>query len=425
MQILSALLAIGSRASAPSCDVAADAQGLVINEILADPEGTDPGLQWIEIHNETGLDLQVSGWRIEAGTTGVYDTWSVLVSGSYFIDGEYVVVAQTALPFADLVRPGFVLGNAGGGADAVRIVDCVGSVVDTVVYGGGNPEGWEQDDGDVAVSLAPVPVCGQTIARVPDGQDTILAGMDFDVVTTPTPGSSNDDPPVHCGGPGSGLLVNEIHEADDTWIELLHTGAAPALLDGWSIAFGGTSMTPAYTFAAGQVASPGGRFVVGEAAEAAYPADLTLAGVGAVRVVDCLGFASDTVVMGPSNEPCWVGDDGTQATGLAPPPETGASSSRFPDGVDTNDSSVDFALLDPSPASENGAIAPPPDDTDDTDSPPPPEDTDSDPPTNGEEPPPAGDDGTGNCGCATGALPPWWWLPAAFAIRGRQSRRRS
>jgi len=406
------------------CDSAIDAEGLVINEIMVDPEGTDPGLQWIEIYNETGLDLLVSGWQVEAGTAGVYDTASVLSSGTYFIDGEYVVIAQSVLPFADIVRSGFVAGTASTDADAVRITDCAGTPVDTVVYGATNPDGWVQDDKDVAISLAPVPSSGQTIARVPDGDDTGLSGMDFALVTTPTPGSSNDEPPVDCGGVGSGLLVNEVFADGETWVELLHTGAAPALMEGWSISFGDTSMAPAYTFAAGQVASPGGRFVVGDAAGAAYPADLSLAGISAIRIVDCLGFGSDTVVIGPTNTLGWVDDGGTLATGLAPALVAGQSLSRSPDGADTDDSSVDFALLDPSPSAENGATPEPPEDTD---SPPPPEDTDTDtvPPPGSEEPPAAEEDtGAGTCGCATGATAPWWLLPALL-LRGRRSTRRS
>ncbi len=427
MTIAIALMA-SARAGGIGCDPAAYAEGLVINEVLADPEGTDPGLQWIEIYNETGLDLVVAGWAIEAGTGGVYDTTSVLSSGSYFIDGEYVVIAQTALPFADIVRSGFELGDAAADADAVRLVDCAGTPVDTVVYGATNLDGWVQDDGDVAVSLAPVPSSGQTIARRPDGADTDLSGVDFALVTTPTPGSANDAPPLHCGGPGSGLLVNEIFDdGGETWVELLHTGTAPALLEGWSIAFGGTGMAPAYTFATGQVASPGGRFVVGDAVGAAYPADLSFTGVTALRVVDCLGFGSDTVVIGPDNTMGWVDDGGTLAMGFAPALVAGQSLSRSPDGADTDDSSVDFALLAPSPSEENGATTEPP--PEDTDSPPPPEDTDTDiaTDTDTDVPPPVPpvDESTGDCGCATGAQGVWWLLVPALLVRGTRSTRRS
>jgi hypothetical protein len=424
--VLASLLFSTSEAGAVGCDIAADAAGLVINELLVDPEGIDPGLQWIEVYNETGLDLSVSGWRIEAGTAGVYDTSSTLGSGTYFIDGEHVVIAQTALPFADIVRVGFVAGAAETDADAVRLVDCVGDVVDTVVYGMSNPDGWVQDDGDVAVSLAPAPRSGQTLARMPDGADTGLSGADFELVTTPTPGSSNHLPPLHCGGPGSGLLLNEVFDEGVVWFELLHTGDAPALLEGWSIAFGGTSMVPAYTFAAGQVASPGARFVVGDAPEAAYPADLDLTGITAIRIVDCLGFGSDTVVGGLSNTMGWVDDDGTFATGLAPVVPPGQSLSRSPDGTDTNDTSVDFAPLDPSPAVENGLTEPPPEDTD---TPPPPEDTDdtdAPAPPPDDTPPDVSEEPPGNCGCATGAGGAPSVLPlVALLLRGRRSTRRS
>jgi hypothetical protein len=339
-------LLLSAAARAVACDPASLADGLVISEILADPEGVDPGMQWVELYNETGLDLDASGWRIEAGTA-TYDTASVFPPGTYLIDGEYQVVSQRAEAFASLVLPGFVAGDAAIDADAVRLVDCAGTPVDVVVYGAANTDGWLDATGAVAAALAPAPASGQTLARV---------GSSFALSQRPTPGSDNALPPVHCGGPGSGLLVNEVFAGDSAWVELLHVGAAPVLLAGWSIAAGTTSFAPVYTFAAGQVASPGARIVVGNIPEAAYDADLSLSGATAVRVVDCKGFASDTLVVGPDNAMGWVDDAGGVAEGLSAPLAPGLS--RFPDGADTNDAAVDFAPLPPSPATEN-APAPP------------------------------------------------------------------
>lgn len=390
-----ALAAIG-------CDPASVADGLVVNEVMIDPEGTDPGLQWVELYNETGLDLDASGWRIEAGTS-TYDTATVLPGGTFLIDGEYLVIAQSALPFANLVLPGFVAGSAALNADALRLVDCAGAPVDTLVYGANNVDGWLDDNGVPAVDLAPVAPSGQTLARFARSW----------AVSTPTPGGDNDLPPVHCGGPGSGLVINEVFADGAGWVELLHTGAAPVLLEGWSIALGTTGMRAAYTFEAGQVASPGARIVVGEAPEAAYVAVLPLAGASAVRVQDCAGFAADTVVIGSDNPMGWVGDSGG-ATALAP------GISRSPDGVDTDDSSVDFAVLTPTPATENGTA--PPLDTGrpplDTGSPPedPPADTAPPEPVEEAEPPKSGCDSAPGPGWLAGAL--------ALLVRGTRSRRR-
>lgn len=367
----------------PSCDVASVADGLVINEILVDPEGVDPGLQWVEVYNETGLDLDASGWRIEAGTA-TYDTASTFPAGTWLIDGEYVVFSQRVLSFATVVVPGFVAGPATADADAIRLVDCQGAPVDTVVYGAINLEGWLDEAGGVVTALAPVPASGQTLARGTGG---------FALSASPTPGSDNALPPVHCGGPGSGLLVNEVFAGTGAWVELLHTGTAPVLLEGWSIAVGTTSLNPAFTFPAGQAASPGARLVV-----AAGP----LAGAGAVRLVDCKGFAADTLVIGPVNAMGWVDDRGVAATGLAPVPGPGLS--RYPDGGDTDDSALDFAVLGPTPAAGNRPL---------------PEDTGAPPVDTGPAPDTASgpvdrEPAPGGCGCRT-PVPSHAWL-AGFAL---------
>ena len=82
------------------------------------------------------------------------------------------------------------MGNAFSNSAAVRLVNCEGTPIDTVVYGSPNSDGWHDDSGFTATSLAPTPTEGSSLARLPNGVDTDQCGADF-ASTSNTPGAAN------------------------------------------------------------------------------------------------------------------------------------------------------------------------------------------------------------------------------------------
>ena len=89
------------------------------------------------------------------------------------------------------------MGNASSSGDSIRLLDNASNIVDTVIYGPNNSDGFEDDTGAVTSSVAPEPASGESVGRLPDGSDTDACGVDFVAFTTPTPGSDN--------GAGGGL----------------------------------------------------------------------------------------------------------------------------------------------------------------------------------------------------------------------------
>ena len=357
----------GTRDTAPpadtgtllTCTDASYAVGLVINEVLAEPAGIDPGHQWIELFNRSGYDLDLSGWTVWTGED-TFDRYETLPDGTFLPDGDYLVLGGQAARFATVTLSGLWLGD-GEDSDALQIRDCHSTRVDTVLYGPDNAHQWTDDLGEVPTSVGPVAPVGSTIGRRPDGSDTQDSSVDFVVLDLPTPGSSNDLPPVLCGGPDSGVVINEIFRGEDgtsPWVELLHTGTLPVALDGWTLEIGRTEWSAEYTFSSGENLLPGGRIVIGDpyVPEVGYPAVLSI-GNGTrgdtVRLVDCRGFPADSVVYGPENPDGWPGDDGTVAQALAPSLNADQSLSRLPDGADQDDSSLDLSLAYPTPGRAN------------------------------------------------------------------------
>jgi hypothetical protein len=164
-----------------------------------------------------------------------------------------------------------------------------------VVYGPDNDDGFFDDNGKKATSIAPTPTDDASIARRVDGADTDRSGDDFVLLDRPTPGASNarDE---DCAGMDD-VRINELLPDPDgadegnEWIELY--GAQLVALDGWRIEWGTSEFGSGFDFPAGTTIGPGSFLVVGGSADADLAAPLALGNAGsssdAVRLRHCGG----------------------------------------------------------------------------------------------------------------------------------------
>ena len=178
---------------------------VVINEFMPDPEGTDSGNEWVELINTGADSVRLDGWSIEVGKSSWGDFQYTFPSGSELTGNGIVLVGGEEVFEIDFLADDLNLGNAGSNGDGLRLVDCEGGVVDTVIYGLDNDDALVDDSGGIAISIAPLPESNQSVARYPDGADTDMSGDDFAVCFAPTPGVENGE----CSGgdvnvPGGG-----------------------------------------------------------------------------------------------------------------------------------------------------------------------------------------------------------------------------
>jgi len=346
----------------PSCDLADAAVGMVINEFLPDPEGADGGQEWVELYNDGGSAVDLSGWRVQAGTSNFGDA-AVLPEDTFLPASGFLLVGGSDVGIRDVDLTGS-LANASSNADAVRLVDCVGTPVDTVVYGQPNEDAWPDDSGSTATSLAPGPSSGASIARRLDGLDSDASGDDFVLQTDEnvTPRSSNPEPPPCEVAP---IVINEFMadpDGSDTgleWVELYNPSDSPITLAGWEIDAGTSSFSGGDVLPDIEINS-GGYVLLGQVDVAGADALLTESlGNGSstsdgLQLRDCWGAVVDTVIYGAPNEDGFFDDTGEVATSLAPAPQSAASLSRLEDGYDTDLSGADFAVEpDPTPGAAN------------------------------------------------------------------------
>jgi len=347
-----------------SCDPAGD---IVINEFMANPAGSDSDREWIELRNNAETAVDISGWALKGGASslsniGTFPEGATISSGGYLLIGDSDVVADLG-QMPDHVFS-MSLGNAGSNADAIQLSDCDGIVADTVVYGDSNSDGWLDDTGGIAGSFAPAPIEGQSLGRMPDGQDSDLSASDFEVLDFATPWLANDGNGV-CHGQNV-IKINEFlpnpdgSDATFEWIELHNSSSESVQLQGWSIQYGKSGYTdelslPSVSIQANGYLLIGGTGVPDADVVASSENDIDM-GSGssnsdALRLIHCGPGVADTVVFGPSDEAgvakntdSWLDDDGSIATSSAPKPIEGMTLARRLDGEDSDDSSIDFVV---------------------------------------------------------------------------------
>ena len=330
----------------------------MINELMPNPDGSDSGNEWLELTNTGSDTANLEGWEIEYGTGG-YDDHSWAFPATTLGPGEYVVVGAGGLDAS------LSLGNASSNADGVRLT-CNGTVADSVIYGASNDDGFTDDSGAVASSLAPEPTEGESLQRVPDGYDSDTCAVDFTSCAA-SPGAENTCAPVgnaDCTG-SDGVVINEFaYTTDAEWVELYNGGTADVLLDAWVLEFGTSSWSKEAEIPTGTSLAPGAWIVFGSAGAATK--DITLdmdlgnaSNTDGLRLT-CNSTAVDTVVYGDPNDDGWVDDSGATATSLAPTHDDGESLARVQDGYDTDQCGMDFALSEsPTPGSANPVVEPP------------------------------------------------------------------
>jgi len=154
--------------SRPSQSSSAD---IVINEFVSTPS---EGSEWIELYNKGDSDVNLTEWTIEDGTGSTYGSGNgnAELDGLNISSGSYLVLEKgTDFSFA-----------LNGDKDIIILKDS-GAIVDQVAYG-------NFADGDTSDNAA-APGSGESLARIPDGEDNNNDIDDFEIDDTPTPGEQN------------------------------------------------------------------------------------------------------------------------------------------------------------------------------------------------------------------------------------------
>ena len=106
--------------------------------------------------NKTTGDVDVSGWSIQGGTQGP-STLGTFSDNTIIAAGGYLVVGgdQAFSELGDVPDVVFdvSLGNATSNTDGIQLIDCSETIIDVVIYGDSNDDGWTDEQGNEVVGL--------------------------------------------------------------------------------------------------------------------------------------------------------------------------------------------------------------------------------------------------------------------------------
>lgn len=360
-----------------TCTSAGTPHQVVINELLpapgreANPDGTDGGWEWIELYNAAAVPVDVSGWQLQQA--GAPDDWGsrvkyTLPDGSVMPAGGRWVVSDGLATFPeDAVVLRIESGTLGLGnsQDGVRLVDCGGVMMDQIVYGGTNPDGFLDEAGVLLdeQTVGPAVKDDQSIARRADGLDTDNNGADL-VLTDPSPGEPNED--LSCRTRNAEVFLNEAlpnpNGADSDnqveFVELYNAGDTAVDISTWTVRKATSleddgSLAPdvLYSLGSGAVIEPHGFYVIagvmfeGEAQEYGESFDLPSGSNGdLLALYSCTGARIDGLLYGGPNVDRLKEDDGFIPDDGAVAASENACLARRSDGGDSDVSKTDFVL---------------------------------------------------------------------------------
>ena len=233
---------------------------LLISEVMNNPSGQEPGLEWIEIYNRSIQRINLVGHKIgDSETRGDSEGMVHFPEGSIIEPGQVVVIANQGLLFSQVhgFQPDYELLDSDQSIpDMVKYRDWAGGAINL------NNAGDEvlllnQDDimldaiswGNslfAFIPSAPISKDGQSLERIPANSDRNRAA-DWDIQPTPQPGTVNLSLPTPESSPTptdlppscylASLLITEVlydpsHSTDPVgeWIEVFNWGESSIYL---------------------------------------------------------------------------------------------------------------------------------------------------------------------------------------------------
>ncbi|NQT89041.1 lamin tail domain-containing protein, partial [bacterium] len=135
----------------PGADDGAFAPGpIVINELHTNPDVKTEQVEFVELHNPTGEDVDVSGWYFSNGLDYTLPADTTILSGGYLVIGENPADIQAKF---GITAFGPFVGSLHNEGETVTLRDASGAIVDRVDYGLAFPWPTVGDAGGRAMEL--------------------------------------------------------------------------------------------------------------------------------------------------------------------------------------------------------------------------------------------------------------------------------
>lgn len=236
---------------------------VVFSEVMYHPDPGDATGEWIEIYNQMGVDVDISGWRLSGGIDYLIPPATVIGGG------EFLVIAADPTALDRSLGP--FVGALNNGGETINLRDNSDRLMDSVSYDDNLP--WPPAADGSGASLSKRSPLLAT-ANVRNWRASLTKGG--------TPGSSEDFSPTNR------LQFSELDRAGSPgfFIELYNSGSDPLQLLGIEIS--SSSEDADYTF--GSVSLDAGAYLSIAASDLGFTPDsgqrMFLKGPGGSQILD-------------------------------------------------------------------------------------------------------------------------------------------
>ena len=104
---------------------------------MYNPPGPDDTLEWIELHNQMTVDIDLSEWSIQGGVEFEFPAGTTLPGGGYLVVARAPAVLAAATGFADAMGP--LGGQLANGGEQLTLHNKGDRVMDAVDYRDDDP----------------------------------------------------------------------------------------------------------------------------------------------------------------------------------------------------------------------------------------------------------------------------------------------
>ncbi|MGI9427968.1 MAG: lamin tail domain-containing protein, partial [Bythopirellula sp.] len=126
---------------------------VTFNEVMYNPASGNQTLEWVELHNQTSIDVDLSDWKISDAVEFQFAAGTTIVAGGYLVVAADATALQAATGYSEAV--GSYTGSLSNGGESIALLDRNDRLMDQLDY---------DDEGDWPVA--------------PDGSGATLAKRD-------------------------------------------------------------------------------------------------------------------------------------------------------------------------------------------------------------------------------------------------------
>lgn len=106
---------------------------VVFNEIMYHPATNEAVLEWVELHNQMAVDMDLSGWSISDGVSFVFPEGTILAGGGYLVVASSPTELAAATGYAQALGP--FTGRLNNSGERLELKNHNGRWMDRVTYG--------------------------------------------------------------------------------------------------------------------------------------------------------------------------------------------------------------------------------------------------------------------------------------------------